>query len=69
MDLITRIRALDHRKDMPIVMMTGTVDVAVVAAALAAGADRVVHKPVDMALLVATISKCVEGRTRHPVSF
>ena len=67
-DLITRIRALDHRKDMPIVMMTGTVDVAVVGAALAAGADRVVHKPVDMALLVATISKCVEGRRRHPVS-
>ena len=43
-DLITRIRALDHRKDVPIVMMTGTV---------------------DMALLVATVSKCVGGGRRH----
>jgi CheY-like chemotaxis protein len=64
-DLITRIRALDHRKDVPIVMMTGTVDVTVVAAALAAGANGVVYKPVDMALLVATVSKCVEGGRRH----
>ena len=63
--LIALIRALDHRKDVPIVMMTGTVDVAVVAAALAAGADGVVYKPVDMALLVATVNKCVERRTRH----
>ena len=64
-ELIRRIRALDHRKDLPIVMMTGTVDVTVVAAALAAGANGVVHKPVDMALLVAMVSKCVEGRRSH----
>jgi len=63
-DLITRIRALDHRKDVPIVMMTGTVDVAVVAAALAAGADGVLNKPTDVAILVATVTKCVEWR-RH----
>ena len=66
-DLITRIRALDHRKDVPVVMMTGTVDVPVVAAALAAGANGVVYKPVDMVLLVATVSKCVEERRRHQV--
>ena len=35
-ELITRIRALDHRKDVPIVMVTGSTEVAVVAAALAA---------------------------------
>ena len=63
-DLITRIRALDHRKDVPIVMMTGTVDVAVVAAALAAGADGVLNKPADVAILVATVTKCVKRR-RH----
>ena len=63
-DLITRIRALDHRKDVPIVMMTGTVDMAVVAAALAAGADGVLNKPSDVAILVATVTKCVERR-RH----
>ena len=59
-DLITRIRALDHRKDVPIVMLTGTVSVEVVAAALAAGADDVLYKPVDVAILVATVSKCAE---------
>ena len=32
-ELITRIRALGHRQDVPIVMVTGTVDCAVVAAA------------------------------------
>jgi len=64
-ELITRIRALDHRKDVPIVMVTGTVDPAVAAAALASGADDVLSKPTDVATLVATVSKCVErGRPR-----
>jgi DNA-binding response OmpR family regulator len=31
-ELITRIRALDHRHDVPIVMVTGTLDCAIVAA-------------------------------------
>jgi hypothetical protein len=35
-DLIRRIRALDHRKDVAIVLATGTTDCAVVATALAA---------------------------------
>ena len=61
-DLITRIRALDHRKDVPIVMVTGTVSVEVVTAALAAGADDVLCKPVDVSILVATVSKCAERR-------
>jgi DNA-binding response OmpR family regulator len=61
-ELITRIRMLDHRKDVPIVMVTGTVDVAVVAAALAAGADDVLYKPTDVDILVATVTKYVERR-------
>ena len=59
-ELITRIRALDHRKHMPIVMVTGAVEVAV----LAAGADDVLYKPTDVAIVVATVTKCVERR-RH----
>jgi DNA-binding response OmpR family regulator len=62
--LIQRIRALDHRKDVPIVLVTGTTTCEVVAAALAAGADEVVYKPADVDLLVATVTKCVEQR-RH----
>src|SRR4030095_13160992 len=61
-ELITRIRALDHRTHMPIVMVPGTVDVTIAAAALAAGADAVLSKPADVGLLVATVNKCVEGR-------
>jgi DNA-binding response OmpR family regulator len=64
-ELIRLIRALDHRRDMPIVMVTGTIDLDVVAAALAAGADDVLYKPTDIAVLVATVSKCLErGRQR-----
>ena len=63
-ELITRIRAFDHRQDVPIVMVTGTIELDVVAAALAAGADDVLYKPIDFAILVATVSKCVK-RGRH----
>jgi DNA-binding response OmpR family regulator len=65
-ELIRQIRALDHRKDMPIVMVTGTVDLDVVAAALAAGADDVLYKPTDVAVLVATVNKCLERGRHHP---
>ena len=65
-ELIRLVRALDHRKDMPIVMVTGTVDLDVVAAALAAGADDVLYKPVDVTIIVATVNKCVEcARRQH----
>jgi DNA-binding response OmpR family regulator len=63
--LITRIRAIDHRKEVPIVMVTGTLEVAVVAGALAAGADDVLYKPVDVTVLVATVNKCVECARRQ----
>ena len=62
--LIMRIRGLAHRQDVPIVMVTGTVDSAVLADALAAGADDVLYKPTDVAIVVATVTKCVERR-RH----
>jgi DNA-binding response OmpR family regulator len=64
-ELITRIRALEHRHDVPIVMVTGTLDVAIVAGALAAGADDVLYKPVDVVLLVDTVKKCVERARRQ----
>jgi len=61
-ELIRRARALEHRKDLPIVLVTGTATCEVVAAALAAGADDVVYKPADVDVLVATVTKCVERR-------
>jgi DNA-binding response OmpR family regulator len=64
-ELITRIRALDHRKGVPIVMVTGSTDLAIVTAALAGGADDVLFKPVDIATLVDTVNKCVERRREH----
>ena len=64
-ELITRIRALDHRRDVPIVMVTGTVECALLADALAAGADDVLYKPTDIGILVATVNKCVERRRQQ----
>jgi DNA-binding response OmpR family regulator len=64
-ELITRIRALAHRRNVPIVMVTGSGDVDVVAGALAAGADDVLYKPVDVAILVDTVNKCIERRRQQ----
>ena len=68
-DLIKQIRALDHRQDVPIVMVTGIMEVSIMAAALTAGADDVLYKPTDVAFVVATVNKCVErrgdGRHKH----
>jgi two-component system response regulator AtoC len=64
-ELITRIRALAHRQDVAIVMVTGTVECAVLADALAAGADDVLYKPTDVAIVVATVTKCVERRRQQ----
>jgi len=63
-DLIKQIRALDHRQDVPIVMVTGIVEVTVMAAALTAGADDVLYKPIDAAILVATVNTCVARRRK-----
>jgi CheY-like chemotaxis protein len=64
-ELIKLIRALDHRKDVPIVMVTGTLGPDIVTSALTAGADEVLYKPIDLAVLVATVSKCVESGKRQ----
>ena len=64
-ELIGRTRTPGHHKDVPIVMVTGTVDVTVVAGALAAGADEVLYKPADVAIVVDTVNKCVEQRRQQ----
>ena len=64
-DLIKRIRALEHCHDVAIVMVTGTTKVDIVAEALSAGADDVLYKPVDITALVSAVSKCVECRSGH----
>ena len=46
-------------------LVTGSGDVEVVAAALAAGADDVLYKPVDVDCLVDTVNKCVECARRR----
>jgi FixJ family two-component response regulator len=46
-------------------MVTGTLDCALVAGALTAGADEVLYKPVDVVILVDTVNKCVERARRH----
>jgi DNA-binding response OmpR family regulator len=66
-ELINQLRAFDPRKEIAVVMITGTGDSAVVAAALAAGADDVLYKPVDAGVVVAAVSNCVEGRRRFDV--
>jgi DNA-binding response OmpR family regulator len=67
-ELIRRIRALGHRNDVPIVMVTGALDCVIVAGALAAGADDVLYKPVDVDILVDTVNKCVEQARRNVAS-
>jgi DNA-binding response OmpR family regulator len=61
-ELIRWTRALGHRQNVPIVMVTGTVEVTDMVGALAAGADDVLNKPVAVATLVNTVNKCVEDR-------
>jgi len=61
-ELIRRIRALGHRRDVPIVMVTGTCVVDVVTAALSVGADDVLYKPVDVTILLDTVNKCLDRR-------
>ena len=66
-ELINQLRAFDPRKEIAVVMITGTGDIAVVAAALTAGADDVLYKPVDADVVLAAVRNCVEGRRRFDV--
>lgn len=54
-DLIKLIRELEHRKDTPVLMVTGGADVTV--EALAAGATEVLYKPVEPRGLVAAVMR------------
>ena len=60
-ELIRRIRALDHGQNVPVVMVTGMTDVDLRVAAMAAGADDVWCKPVDIAALVAAVRQRVDA--------
>ncbi len=53
LELIEHVRSMIHRRYMPIVMMSGTLDEAT---AREAGADAFLHKPEDISSLVETIS-------------
>jgi DNA-binding response OmpR family regulator len=64
-ELINQIRALDHRQEVPIVMVTGIVEVSVMVAALTAGAHDVLYKPTDVTIIVARVNKCVERKRRQ----
>ena len=63
--LITRIRALDHRQGCADRDGDRLHRLALVAAALSAGADDVLYKPVDVDFLVDTVNKCVECARRR----
>jgi len=67
-ELIRRIRELGHRRAVPVVMVTGTVECALLGDALAAGADDILYKPVDVDFLVDTVNKCVEQRRRQDIT-
>lgn len=59
-ELIDMARTLNHRRTMPVVMVTGTSGIDSVA--IAAGVTEILHKPVDIHLLVAVI----KGMLREP---
>lgn len=52
-EIIQKIRELEHRKTTPVLMVTGRGDVT--DEALSAGADGVLHKPIELEGFVATV--------------
>jgi DNA-binding response OmpR family regulator len=62
LELIKLVRALDHRKRMPVLMVTGTHSIET--EALAAGANEVLRKPIGMYTLMAAADKYLAG-TEH----
>jgi CheY-like chemotaxis protein len=53
------VRALEHRKDTPVVMVTGSSGVEI--EAFSAGANEVLHKPIDIYGLIAAVSKYISA--------
>jgi len=62
LELIIRARELDHRCDMPMVVLAGS---PVEAAAREAGADVFLQKPQDLSSLVETINRLLEEREQE----
>jgi DNA-binding response OmpR family regulator len=62
LELIEHVRGMFHRRYMPIVMMSGTLDEA---AALEAGADAFLRKPQGIGLLAETISRLLREREQE----
>jgi CheY-like chemotaxis protein len=62
LELIEQVRSIFHRRYMPIVMMSGTLDEAT---AREAGADAFLRKPQDIGVLVQTINRVREHRERE----
>jgi DNA-binding response OmpR family regulator len=58
-ELTKLVRALEHRKHTPVVMVTGTTGIE--AEAFRAGATEVMHKPIDIYSLVAAVSKYISA--------
>jgi DNA-binding response OmpR family regulator len=62
-ELTKLVRSLEHRKNTPVVMVTGSGEIDI--EALRAGANEVLHKPIDILRLVAAVGKYISG-VRHP---
>ena len=62
-EMVKMIRALDHRKGAPVLMVTGTQGVE--EEALQAGANEVLHKPIDINTLVETARKYTMSKQRR----
>lgn len=61
-ELTRLVRALEHRKHTPVVMVTGSTAIEV--EAFSAGANEVLHKPIDIYDLIAAVSKYI-SEARH----
>jgi len=62
-ELTRLVRALEHRKHTPVVMVTGSAGIEV--EALSAGANEVLHKPIDIYSLIAAVSKYISEVTHQ----
>ena len=61
MELVEQVRTMSHRRDIPIVMMSGTLSEA---AARTAGANAFLRKPQDIGSLAETIVRLLESGDR-----
>jgi CheY-like chemotaxis protein len=58
-ELTRLVRELEHRKDTPVVMVTGNRGMEL--EAFSAGANEVLHKPIDIYRLIAAVSKYISA--------